>query len=135
MPVQASPPAARLHLPAPTPGSRLAASVGLPLMHAAASLTHTSAPLSPIALPPLQNAPETEQEKQLKEEADIMRHVTQKAALKTYAELAKDISFTQSIVTGWKAPLKYRLMSDEEHQVGGGRGGPGGGGLPAVQGT
>lgn len=33
--------------------------------------------------------PETEQERQLKEEQDIMRQVTQKQALKTYKELAK----------------------------------------------
>ncbi|KAL4424987.1 hypothetical protein ABPG77_002872 [Micractinium sp. CCAP 211/92] len=65
----------------------------------------------------LQEAPpETEQERQLKEEADIMRQVTQKAALKTYKELAKDIKYTQAINTGWRPPLKYRLMSDDEHQ-------------------
>lgn len=60
--------------------------------------------------------PETEQEKALKEEADIMRHITQKTALKTYAELAKDISYTQAMNTGWKPPLKYRLMAEIEHQ-------------------
>ena len=48
-----------------------------------------------------------------------MRQVTQKQALKTYKELAKDISYSRSINTGWKPPLRYRLMSDEEHQVGG----------------
>lgn len=42
----------------------------------------------------MQAPPETEQERQLKEEADIMRQVTQKAALKTYKELAKDIKYT-----------------------------------------
>ncbi|PSC71624.1 DEAD-box ATP-dependent RNA helicase 35 [Micractinium conductrix] len=63
-----------------------------------------------------ENAPETEQERQMKEEAEIMRQVTQKAALKTYKELAKDISYSRSINTGWRPPLKYRLMSDDEHQ-------------------
>ena len=72
--------------------------------------------------PPPQVPPETEQERLLKEEADIMRQVTQKQALKTYKELAKDISYSRSINTGWKPPLKYRLMSDEEHQVGPGLG-------------
>lgn len=33
--------------------------------------------------------PESEQERLLKEEQDIMRQVTQKQALKTYKELAK----------------------------------------------
>ncbi|KAI3436811.1 hypothetical protein D9Q98_006221 [Chlorella vulgaris] len=61
-------------------------------------------------------APETEQERQLKEEADIMRQVTQKQALKTYKELAKGISYARATNTGWKPPLKYRLMSDDEHQ-------------------
>lgn len=62
--------------------------------------------------------PETEQERQLKEEKDIMRQVTQKQALKTYAELAKGISYTATAInTGWRPPLKYRLMSDDEHQV------------------
>ena len=51
-----------------------------------------------------------------------MRQVTQKQALKTYKELAKDISYSRSINTGWKPPLRYRLMSDEEHQVGAGCG-------------
>ncbi|KAL6776987.1 hypothetical protein ACKKBF_B19755 [Auxenochlorella protothecoides x Auxenochlorella symbiontica] len=59
---------------------------------------------------------ETEQERVLKEEAELMRSITQKAALKTYAELAKDIKYTQVMKTGWKPPLKYRLTSEDEHQ-------------------
>lgn len=51
-----------------------------------------------------------------------MRSITQKQALKTYAELAKDIKYTQSMKTGWKPPLKIRRMSEAEHQVRG-RGG------------
>lgn len=47
-----------------------------------------------------------------------MRNVTQKQALRTYAELAKGITYTTSAInTGWRPPLKYRLMSEEEHQV------------------
>lgn len=30
----------------------------------------------------------------------------------------QDITYSRSINTGWKPPLKYRLMSEEEHQVG-----------------
>ena len=70
--------------------------------------------------PPLSRAqagPETEQERQLKEEQELMRAITQKQALKTYAELAKDISYTQSMNTGWKPPLKIRRMSAAEHQA------------------
>lgn len=32
--------------------------------------------------------------------------------------LLQDISYSRSINTGWKPPLKYRLMSEDEHQVG-----------------
>lgn len=66
---------------------------------------------------PCQGLGETEQERVLKEEAELMRSITQKAALKTYAELAKDIKYTQVMKTGWKPPLKYRLTSEDEHQV------------------
>lgn len=65
----------------------------------------------------LQAGPETEQERALKEEADLMRAITQKQALKTYAELAKDIKYTQSMNTGWKPPLRIRRMSAAEHQA------------------
>jgi ATP-dependent RNA helicase DDX41 len=54
----------------------------------------------------VQAPPETEQEKQLKEEKELMRSIMQKQALKTYAELAKDISYSQRMNTGWKPPLK-----------------------------
>jgi len=37
----------------------------------------------------------------------------------------QDISYSRSINTGWKPPLKYRLMSEEEHQVGAVEGGVG----------
>lgn len=59
---------------------------------------------------------ETEQERLLKEEAELMRSITQKQALKTYSELAKDIKYTQVMQTGWRPPLRYRLMPESEHQ-------------------
>ncbi|KAK2080014.1 hypothetical protein QBZ16_002409 [Prototheca wickerhamii] len=59
---------------------------------------------------------ETEQERLLKEEAELMRSITQKQALKTYSELAKDIQYTQVMQTGWRPPLRYRLMPESEHQ-------------------
>ncbi len=72
-----------------------------------------AAPMRPLVQAP----PETEQERALKEEAELMRAITQKQALKTYAELAKDIKYTQSMNTGWKPPLKIRRMSEAEHQA------------------
>lgn len=92
---------------------------------AAAGSTPSAVPHArcPLASPPtltLQAPPETEQERLLKEEADIMRQVTQKQALKTYAELAGKVETqVRALNTGWRPPLKYRLMSDDEHQVGG----------------
>ena len=46
-----------------------------------------------------------------------MRHITQRQALKTYKELAQDISYSRMMRTGWKPPLKYRLMSEDDHQA------------------
>ena len=60
--------------------------------------------------------PETEQERVLREETDIMKTVSQRKALKSYKELAKGIEYTHSIVTGWKPPLKYRHRREERHQ-------------------
>lgn len=66
----------------------------------------------------LQEAPqETEQERVLREEQDLMRTITQRQALKTYKELAQDIKYSRTIATGWKPPLRYRRMSEEEHQA------------------
>lgn len=64
-----------------------------------------------------ETAPETEQDKTLREEQEIMRHITQRQALKTYKELAQDITYSRTMRTGWKPPLKYRLMSEAEHQA------------------
>lgn len=62
---------------------------------------------------PPQDQPEaTEAQKQLEEEADIMKHVLQKAALKAVKELAQDVVYTKSMATGWKPPLRYRLMPE-----------------------
>lgn len=59
---------------------------------------------------------ETAQEKALREEQELMKSITQRQALKTYKELAKDIKYTKRMETGWKPPLKYRLMSEDDHQ-------------------
>lgn len=60
--------------------------------------------------------PETEQEKALREETDIMKHVMQKKALKTYQELAQGIEYSRSLTTGWKAPVRYRRRTEERIQ-------------------
>ena len=30
--------------------------------------------------------------------------------------LLQDVTYSKSVATGWKAPLKYRLMTPEDHQ-------------------
>ena len=63
-------------------------------------------------------APEqTVEEKVFAEEADIMRHLMQKQALKAVQELAAGVSYTKSMQTGWKAPLAARRMSQKKQQV------------------
>ena len=53
--------------------------------------------------------PETEQEKLLREEEDIMNAVTKKRALKGNQELAQGIEYeNHCVVTGWKPPLRIR---------------------------
>lgn len=65
----------------------------------------------------LQEAPaETDAERALREEATLMRAVTQRQALKTYQELAHDVTFAHTITTGWKPPLRYRRMNESRHQ-------------------
>lgn len=59
---------------------------------------------------------ETEQERALREEQELMRNITQRTALKTYKELAQDIKYSRMITTGWKPPLQYRLAPEIEHQ-------------------
>jgi ATP-dependent RNA helicase DDX41 len=44
----------------------------------------------------------------LAEEADMMRHITQKQALRAAKELATDTVYTRSMSTGWKPPAEAR---------------------------
>jgi ATP-dependent RNA helicase DDX41 len=62
-------------------------------------------------------APEqTVEEKVVAEEADIMRHLQQKQALKAVQELAAGVTYTKSMATGWKPPLAARRMSARKQQ-------------------
>eukprot|EP00798_Chlamydomonas_sp_ICE-L_P032159 gene32159-16692_t len=58
-----------------------------------------------------------EAQRQLEEEAGILKHVRQKQAMKSVKELAQDTTYTKSMITGWKPPLKYRLMPETERQA------------------
>ncbi|KAK9837229.1 hypothetical protein WJX81_000185 [Elliptochloris bilobata] len=59
---------------------------------------------------------ETDSEKILKEEQDMLRAITQRTALKSVKELAKGVEYTRSLRTGWKAPLRVRRLSEDEAQ-------------------
>jgi ATP-dependent RNA helicase DDX41 len=52
--------------------------------------------------------PESATDKVLAEEADMMRHITQKQALRAAKELATDTVYTRSMSTGWKPPTEAR---------------------------
>jgi hypothetical protein len=52
--------------------------------------------------------PESATDKALAEEADMMRHITQKQALRAAKELATDTVYTRSMSTGWKPPAEAR---------------------------
>jgi hypothetical protein len=52
--------------------------------------------------------PESATDKVLAEEADMMRHITQKQALRAAKELATDTVYTRSMSTGWKPPAEAR---------------------------
>jgi ATP-dependent RNA helicase DDX41 len=52
--------------------------------------------------------PESATDKVLAEEADMMRHITQKQALRAAKELATDTVYTRSMRTGWKPPAEAR---------------------------
>ncbi|EFJ42169.1 hypothetical protein VOLCADRAFT_77220 [Volvox carteri f. nagariensis] len=52
----------------------------------------------------------------LEEEADIMRHALQKQALKAVKELATGVTYSRSMETGWKPPLRYRRLPQELQQ-------------------
>jgi hypothetical protein len=69
----------------------------------------------PAALRAVQSArakkeapPESATDKVLAEEADMMRHITQKQALRAAKELATDTVYTRSMSTGWKPPAESR---------------------------
>lgn len=59
---------------------------------------------------------ETEAEKQLKEEQKILENIAEKKALMAGTELAKGITYTDPIKTGWKPP-RYILEFTEERHV------------------
>lgn len=59
---------------------------------------------------------ETEHERILREEEEILHQITQKTALQAVGERAKGIVYTTALNTGWKPKLKHRLMSAREHQ-------------------
>jgi ATP-dependent RNA helicase DDX41 len=44
----------------------------------------------------------------LAEEADMMRHITQKTALRAAKELATDTVYIRSMSTGWRPPAEAR---------------------------
>ena len=61
--------------------------------------------------------PETEQEKRMREEEDIMNAVTKKRALKGNQELAQGIEYTNHcVVTGWKPPLRIRKRKENKNE-------------------
>ncbi|CAD7695226.1 unnamed protein product, partial [Ostreobium quekettii] len=60
---------------------------------------------------------ETEAEKLLKEEQDMLRQITTKQALKSVKELAKDVKYTKHMKTGWTPPTRYRHMKEEDRQA------------------
>ncbi|EIE26736.1 P-loop containing nucleoside triphosphate hydrolase protein [Coccomyxa subellipsoidea C-169] len=59
---------------------------------------------------------ETEAEKMLREEQEIMRNITSRKALKSVMENAQGISYTRNLKTGWKPPLKVRQLSEDQAQ-------------------
>jgi len=60
---------------------------------------------------------ETEAERLLKEEEEIIRQLTTKKALKAVQELAKDVRYTKSMPTGWRPPARLRLRTPEHHDA------------------
>eukprot|EP00879_Flechtneria_rotunda_P016085 GHRR01016826.1.p1 GENE.GHRR01016826.1~~GHRR01016826.1.p1 ORF type:complete len:570 (+),score=225.58 GHRR01016826.1:392-2101(+) len=61
--------------------------------------------------------PESATDKVLQEEADMMRHITQKQALRAAKELATDTVYTRSMTTGWKPPAEARRWSYRKCQA------------------
>ena len=56
----------------------------------------------------------TPAEKLAQEEAAILKSINDKKALMSVQELSKDVAYTQSIETGWKAPAHIRKLTEEE---------------------
>lgn len=59
---------------------------------------------------------ETEDQKRLKEEQEMLHNITNRTALKTFAELATGVQYTQNMPTGWKPPVQIRHATEDEHQ-------------------
>lgn len=79
--------------------------------------TCAACPALPCAAPPVcpqtarakkEAPPESATDKVLAEEADMMRHITQKQALRAAKELATDTVYTRSMSTGWKPRAEAR---------------------------
>ena len=60
---------------------------------------------------------ETAAEKLLREEQEMLKAITAKAALKSARELAKGIEFSRSVNTGWTPPSICRCLTEEDAQA------------------
>jgi hypothetical protein len=63
--------------------------------------------------------PESATHKVLAEEADMMRHITQKTALRAVKELATDTVYIRSMRTGWRPPAEAREAGSGDGEGGG----------------
>ncbi|XP_065176052.1 probable ATP-dependent RNA helicase DDX41 [Sycon ciliatum] len=59
---------------------------------------------------------ETAKEKQLKEETEILQSIGEKTALMAAKELAKGITYEESLVTSWQPPRYILDMPDARHE-------------------
>ncbi|XP_070540287.1 probable ATP-dependent RNA helicase DDX41 [Ptychodera flava] len=59
---------------------------------------------------------ETKLDKQLEEEDKILQSIQQDKALVTVKELAQGITYTESIITGWRPPRYIQAMSEARHE-------------------
>ncbi|XP_006816434.1 putative ATP-dependent RNA helicase DDX41 [Saccoglossus kowalevskii] len=59
---------------------------------------------------------ETKLDKQLEEEEKILQSIQEQKALMTVKELAKGITYTEALVTGWKPPRYICEMSEARHE-------------------
>ena len=74
----------------------------------------TTSLLSRAAGLKLMAAAVTPAQKLAEEEAAILKSINEKKALMSAKELAKDVSYTQSMETGWKPPAHIRALSKEQ---------------------